>query len=154
MSEDTIDAGGEEAETAADAADEKGVEAVEARENLAGEFLGVVGLFAKEDGMDVGAFEEDDPVTGQERVEDGDKINRGGAAGRLALGPDADGVNLAGNFEVTVLLVLEVFDALEGGDKFAASGVAGEVLDGMAGGEHGFMIEEVGHVRNGEHDNG
>lgn len=75
-------------------------------------------------------------------------------AGRFAFRPDPDGINLAGNFEVAFLLVLEVFHALEGGDEFAAAGVPGQILDGVAGREHGFVVEKVGDIGDGEHNDG
>jgi len=49
-------------------------------------------------------------------------------------------------------LVMKIFDTLKGGDEFAAAGVPGEILDGVAGREHGFVVEEVGDVGNGEDD--
>lgn len=98
VGDDPIDAGGEQAEAAADAADEEGIEAVETGKDLAGELLGIIGLFAKEDGVDVGAFEEDDPVFREERMENGNEVNGGGAARGLAFGPDTNGINLAGDF--------------------------------------------------------
>ena len=152
MVDDTINAGGEKAKAAPDAANKERIEAVEARENFPTKLLGLIGLLAEKNRVNVPAFKEHHPVFGEERMKDGHEINGGGAARRLAFGPDANDVDLGGNFEIALPLVGEVFHPLEGGDEFAGADVMGEILDGVAGGEHGLMVEEVGDVGNREHD--
>ena len=49
-------------------------------------------------------------------------------------------------------MVMKIFDTLKGGDEFAAAGVPGEILNGVAGRGHGFVVEEVGDVGDGEDD--
>ncbi len=46
----------------------------------------------------------------------------------------------------------KIIEVLEGGDEFAFGGIEGNVLDGVANGEHGFVVEEVGDVCRGEYD--
>ncbi len=86
------DTAGEEAEAAADAANEKGIEAVEAGKNFAMKLVTLIGLFAEKKGVDVGTVEKDDPVASEFGMKDGDKIDFRGAMGRFAFTPDANGV--------------------------------------------------------------
>lgn len=46
----------------------------------------------------------------------------------------------------------KVSEVLEGRDEFALCGVESDVFDGMADGEHGFVVEEVGDIGGGEED--
>ena len=151
MGDHAIHPRGQQAEPAPDTTDKERVEAVKAGKDFAGEILGVIGLFAEKHGVDIGAIKQDHPVTGQQGMENGNKINGGGAAERFSFGPDADRIDLVGDFEITFLLGSEVFHSLEGGDEFAAPGVPGNILDGVTGGQHGLVVEEVGHIGNREH---
>ena len=152
MGDDALHATGEEAESAADASDEKRIETVKSRKDFPRKITRAIGLFAEKDGVGFQAFEEDDPVTGKFRVKDGDEINRADPGGGLSVGPDADGVQFLGQAEIAFLLRGEIFHLLEGGDEFARADVARHVLDGVADGQHGLMIEEVGHIGDGQND--
>ena len=46
----------------------------------------------------------------------------------------------------------KITEVLEGGDEFAFGGIEGNVFDGVANGEHGFVVEEVGDIGRGEDD--
>ena len=152
VGDDAVHAAGEQAKAATDATDEKWVEAVKAGENLFRGFAASVGLFTKEDGVDVLAVEEDHPVAGQFGMKDGNEIDRGCSSWGLALRPDADGMETLGQVEVALTLGNKVVHVLKGGDKFSLPNIRGQVLDRMADGQHGFVIEEMGHIRDGKND--
>ncbi len=116
VGDDTIDPAGEQAEAAVDTADKKRIEAVETGKDLLVGLGGLIGLFAEEDGVDIGTIEKDDPVAGHGRMEDGDEIDLAGIGGGVAFRPDADGVEIIGQDAVTFLLRGEVVDVLEGGE--------------------------------------
>jgi hypothetical protein len=46
----------------------------------------------------------------------------------------------------------KITEVLEGGDEFAFGGIEGNVFDGVANGEHGLVVEEVGDIGSGEDD--
>ena len=102
--------------------------------------------------MNVWAIEEDDPVAGNGWMEDGNEVDLAAVGGRFAFGPDSDGIELRGESAVAFALRGKVTEVLEGGDEFAFSGIEGDVFDGMADGEHGFVVEEVGDIGCGEDD--
>jgi hypothetical protein len=66
--------------------------------------------------------------------------------GGSAFGPDPDGVEARGQSAVAFALRGEIIEILEGGDEFAFGSIEGNVLDSVANGEHGFVVEEVGDV--------
>ena len=145
-----IHATGQKAETSADAANEERVEAVESRKNLFGKIAATVGLFAKKNGVDFLAVEENHPVARQFRMENGNEIDGGASMGRFTFGPNTDGIEALCQLKVTFALGAEMVHVLEGGDEFALSDVTSQILNGVADGEHGLMVEEVAHIRVGQ----
>ena len=150
--DDAVDAAGEQAEAASDAADEEGVEAVKSGEDFLVEFSCLIGLFTEEDGVNVWAIEKHDPVAGNGWMEDGHEVDLAGVGGRVAFGPDSDGVEVRGQSAVAFALGGKIIEVLEGGDEFAFGGIEGNVLDSVANGEHGFVVKEVSDVCRGEDD--
>ena len=102
--------------------------------------------------MNVWAIEKHDPVAGNGWMEDGNEVYFAGVGGRFAFGPDSDGIEVAGQVAVAFALGGKVIEVLEGGDEFAFRGIESDVFDGMADGEHSFVVEEVGDIGCGEYD--
>ena len=46
----------------------------------------------------------------------------------------------------------KIIEILEGRDEFPFRSIESNVFDGVANGEHGFVVEEVGDVCRGEDD--
>ena len=95
-------------------------------------FSRLVGLFAKEKGMNIGAIEKNNPVAGEFGVEDRNKIDIGAVPGRFSFPPNANGIQFTGDGAVVFFLAAEVVEMLEGRDQLAVRGVVGQILDGMA----------------------
>lgn len=55
-------------------------------------FVGLVGLFAKEQGMNIRAIEKNNPVAGEFRVKNRDKIDIGTIVGRFPFAPNSDSI--------------------------------------------------------------
>ena len=70
----------------------------------------------------------------------------------FAAAPDAHGVEILGQAHVAGLVGQEIFEVLEGGDQFAAALFAGDVLDGVADGQHRLGIHDVVQVAVGDGD--
>jgi len=142
---------GEKFEAATEGADHKGIEAVVTRKDLSPEVVGLVRLFAKKDGVDSRAVEKHDPVSGEFRVEDGDKVDVVRLGGGFPFGPDPDRIETAGKGAVALFLMEKIVKVLEGGDQFTGGGFMGEILDGVADGQHRLMVKEVVDIggRNG-----
>ncbi len=102
--------------------------------------------------MNVWAIEKHDPVAGNGGMEDGHEVDLAGVGGGVAFGPDSDGVEARGQRAVAFALRGKIIEILEGGDEFAFGSIEGNVLDSVANGEHGFVVEEVGDVCCGEDD--
>jgi len=94
MLDNAVDAAGEQAKAAADTADEEGVETIKSGEDFLVEFCCLIGLFTKEDGVNVWAIEKHDPVAGNGWMEDGHEIDLAGVGGGGAFGPDSDGIKV------------------------------------------------------------
>ena len=92
--DDAVDAAGEQAEAAADTANEEGVEAVKSGEDFLVKFCCLIGLFTKEDGVNVWAIEKHDPVAGNGWMKDGHEVDLAGVGGGGAFGPDSDGIKV------------------------------------------------------------
>ena len=105
--------------------------------------IGLVRLFAKKNRMDLRAVEKDDPVPGEFGMENWDKIDFIHLRGGFPFGPNANGIQPAGEFPVTIFLMKEVVEVLKGGDEFSRGGFVRKVFDRVADGEHRLMIEEV-----------
>ena len=92
--DDAVDAAGEQAEAPSDAADEEGVEAVKSGKDFLVELSCLIGLFTKEDGVNVWAIEKHDPVAGNGWMKDGHEVDLTGVGGGGAFGPDSDGIKV------------------------------------------------------------
>jgi hypothetical protein len=92
--DDAVDAAGKQAKASSDTADEERVETVESGEDFLVELCCLIGLFTEEDGVNVWAIEEDDPVAGDGWMEDGHEVDLAAVGGRFAFGPDSDGIEL------------------------------------------------------------
>ena len=55
-------------------------------------FVGLVGLFGKEQSMNIRAIEKNNPVAGEFRVKNRDKINIGTIVGRFPFAPNSDSI--------------------------------------------------------------
>lgn len=55
-------------------------------------FVGLVGLFAKEQSMNIRAIEKNNPVAGEFRVKNRDKIDIGTVVGRFPFAPNSDSI--------------------------------------------------------------
>ena len=146
MGDDPVHSAGKKAETSADAANEEGIEAIKTGEDFFGEFAAAVGLFAEENGMNILTVEEDDPVAGQFGVEDGDEIDGAGSDRRFALCPNPDGIQAFGQIEIALTLGHKMVHVLEGGDELSLPDFLCQILNGVAYGQHGFVVEKVGYV--------
>ena len=94
-------------------------------------FSSLVGLFAKEKGMNIGAIEKNNPVAGEFGVEDRNKIDIGAVPRRFSFPPNANGIQFTGDGAVVFFLAAEVVEMLEGRDQLAVRGVVGQILNGM-----------------------
>ena len=92
--DNAVDATSEQAEAPSDAADEEGVEAVKSGEDFLVELSCLIGLFTKEDGVNVWAIEKHDPVAGNGWMKDGHEVDLAGVGGGGAFGPDSDGIKI------------------------------------------------------------
>jgi hypothetical protein len=48
-----------------------------------------------------------------------------------------------GEFPVALLLMQKIIEVLKGGNQFSLGGFMGEILDGVADGEHCLMVKQV-----------
>ena len=55
-------------------------------------FVGLVGLFTKEQSVDLRTIEKNNPVAGEFRVKNRDKINIGTIVGRFPFAPNSDSI--------------------------------------------------------------
>ena len=72
--------------------------------------------------------------------------------GDLAAAPDAHGVEVLGQAHVAGLVGQEIFEVLERGDQLALAFFAGDVLDGVADGQHRLGIHDVMEIAVGNGD--
>ena len=94
-------------------------------------FVGLVGLFTKEQSVDLRTIEKNNPVAGKFGVEDRNKIDIGAVPRRFSFPPNANGIQFTGDGAVVFFLAAEVVEMLEGRDQLAARGVVGQILNGM-----------------------
>ena len=124
-------------------ADHEGIEAVVTGKDFSLEMVGLIRLLAKKNGMNFRAIEKYNPVAGEFGMEDGDKVDVVILGGKLAFGPDSYCIQSAGEFPVAIFLMEKIIEVLEGGDQFPLGGFMGEILDGVADGEHCLMVKQV-----------
>ena len=90
MVDDARHSAREKFEAPTEGADHEGIEAVVTRKDLSWKMVGLIRLFAEQNGMNFRAIEKYNPVAGEFGMEDGDKVDVVFLGGRLAFGPDPD----------------------------------------------------------------
>jgi len=134
---------GKEFEAPTERADHEGIEAVVSGKDLPLKMVGLIRLFAEQNGMNFRTVEKHDPVAAEFRMEDRDKVDVVQLGGGFSFGPDPDRIQSPSEFPVSFFLVEKIIEVLEGGDQFARCGFMGEILDGVADGEHRLMVKEM-----------
>ena len=143
MVDDARHSAREEFEAPTERADHEGIEAVVTGKDFSLEMVGLIRLLAKKNGMNFRAIEKYNPVAGEFGMEDGDKIDVILLGGGLSFGPNPYRIQSAGEFPVAFFLIEKIIEVLEGGDQFPLRGFMGEILDGVADGEHCLMVKQV-----------
>ena len=133
----------EKFEAPTERADHEGIEAVVTGKDLPRKMVGLVGLLAEQNGMNFRTIEKHNPVAGEFRMEDWDKVDVILLGGRLSFGPDPNRIQPACELPVALFLLEKIIEVLEGGDQFPLGGFMGEILDGVADGKHRFMVKQV-----------
>ena len=105
--------------------------------------IGLIRLFAEQNGMNFRAIEKHNPVSSEFRVKDWDKVDVVLLGGGLSFGPDSYCIQSAGELPVAFFLMEKIIEVLEGGDQFPLGGFMGEILDGVADCEHRLMVKQV-----------
>ena len=105
--------------------------------------VGLIRLFAEQNGMNFWAIKKHNPVAGEFRMEDWDKVDVILLGGRLSFGPDPNRIQPAGELPVALFLMEKIIEVLKGGNQFPLRSFMGEILDGVADGEHRFMVKQV-----------
>ena len=123
--------------------DHEGIEAIVTGKDLPLKMVGLIRLFTEQNGMNFRAVEKHNPVAGEFRMEDRDKVDVILLRGGLTFGPDSNRIQSAGEFPVAIFLMEKIIEVLEGGDQFPLGGFMGEILDGVADGEHCLMVKQV-----------
>jgi hypothetical protein len=124
-------------------ADHEGIEAVVTGKDLPLKTVGLIRLFAEQNGMNFRAIEKHNPVAGEFRMEDWDKVDVILLGGGLTFGPNPNRIQAMGEFPVALLLMQKIIEVLKGGNQFSLAGFMGEILDGVADGEHCLMVKQV-----------
>ena len=105
--------------------------------------IGLIRLFAEQNGMNFRAIEKHNPVAGEFRMKDWDKVDVVLLGGGLSFGPDSNRIQPAGEFSVALFLMEKIIEVLKGRNQFALSRFMGEIFDGVADGEHCLMVKQV-----------
>ena len=124
-------------------ADHEGIEAVVTGKDLPLKMVGLICLFTEQNGMNFRAIEKHNPVAGEFRMKDWNKVDVVILGGKLAFGPDSYCIQSAGEFPVALFLMQKIIEVLKGGNQFPLGGFMGEILDGVADGEHCLMVKQV-----------
>ena len=93
--------------------------------------------------MDFRAIEKHNPVAGEFRMEDRDKVDVILLGGGLSFGPNPNRIQPMGELPVALFLMQKIIEVLKGGNQFPLGGFMGEILDGVADGEHCLMVKQV-----------
>jgi len=133
----------EKFEAPTEGADYEGIEAVVTRKDLPLKMVGLICLFTEQNGMNFRAIEKHNPVAGEFRMKDWDKVDVVLLGGGFSFRPNPNCIQPAGELPVAFFLMEKIIEVLEGGDQFALGGFMGEILDGVADGEHRFMVKQV-----------
>jgi len=134
---------GEKFKAPTEGADHEGIEAVVTGKDLPLEMVGLICLFTEKNCMNFRAIEKHNPVAGEFRMEDWDKVDVILLGGGLSFGPDSYCIQSAGEFPVAIFLVEKIIEVLEGGDQFPLGRFMGEIFDGVADCEHRLMVKQV-----------
>jgi len=134
---------GEKFKPPTERADHERIEAVVSGKDFPLKMVGLIRLFTEQNGMNFGTVEKNHPVAAEFRMEDRDKVDVVQLGGGFPFGPDPDRIQSPSEFPVSFLLVEKIIKVLEGGDQFSRGGFMGEILDGVADGEHRLMVKEM-----------
>jgi len=107
---------GEKFEAPTERSDDEGIEAVVSRKDLPLKMIGLIRLFAEQNGMNFGTVEKNHPVAAEFRMEDRDKVDVVQLGGGFPFGPDPDRIQSPSKFPISFLLVEKIIKVLEGGD--------------------------------------
>ena len=143
MVDDAGHSAGEKFKAPTEGANHERIEAVVTRKDLSLKMVGLIRLFAEQNGMDFRAIEKHNPVAGEFRMEDWDKVDVILLGGGLTFGPNPNRIQAMGEFPVALLLMQKIIEVLKGGNQFSLAGFMGEILDGVADGEHCLMVKQV-----------
>ena len=143
MVDDARHSAREEFEAPTERADHEGIEAVVTGKDFSLEMVGLIRLFAEKNGMNFRAIEKHNPVAGEFRMEDWDKVDVILLGGGLSFGPNPNRIQPMGELPVALLLMQKIIEVLKGGNQFPLGGFMGEIFDGVADGEHCLMIKQV-----------
>ena len=105
--------------------------------------VGLIRLFAEQNGMNFWAIKKHNPVAGEFRMEDWDKVDVILLGGGLSFGPNTDRIQPASELPVALFLMEKIVKVLEGGDQFPFGGFMSEIFNGVADGEHRLMVKQV-----------
>ncbi len=143
MVHDAGHSAGEEFEAPTERADHERIEAVVSGKDLPLKMVGLIRLFTEQNGVNFRAVEKYNPVAGELRMEDGHKVDVVLLGGRFPFGPDPDCIQSAGEFPVALFLMEKIVEVLEGRDQFSRGGFMGQILNGVADGEHRLMVKQM-----------
>ena len=107
---------GEKFEAPTERSDDEGIEAVVSRKDLPLKMIGLIRLFAEQNGMNFGTVEKHHPVAAEFRMEDRDKVDVVLLGGGFPFGPDPNCIQPPGEFPVALFLMEKIIEVLEGGD--------------------------------------
>ena len=133
----------EKFEAPTEGADYEGIEAVVTRKDLPLKMVGLICLFTEQNGMNFRAIEKHNPVAGEFRMKDWHKVDVVLLRGGLTFGPNPYRIQPMGELPVALFLMQKIIEVLKGGNQFALGGFMGEILDGVADGEHCLMVKQV-----------
>lgn len=143
MVDDAGHSAGEKFKAPTEGADYEGIEAVVTGKDLPSKMVGLIRLFAEQNGMNFRAVEKHNPVAGEFRMKDWDKVDVVLLGGGLSFGPNPNRIQPMGELPVALFLMQKIIEVLKGGNQFPLGGFMGEILDGVADGEHCLMVKQV-----------
>ena len=134
---------GEKFKPPTERADHERIEAVVSGKDLPLKMVGLIRLFTEQNGVNFRAVEKHNPVAGKLRMKDGYKVDVVLLGGGFPFSPDPNYIQPLGEFPVALFLMEKIIEVLEGRDQFSLGGFMGEILDGVANGEHRLMVKEM-----------
>ena len=133
----------EKFEASTEGADYERIKAVVTRKDLSWKMIGLIRLFAEQNGMNFRTVEKHNPVASEFRVKDWDKVDVVLLGGGLSFGPDSYCIQSAGELPVALFLMEKIIEVLKGGNQLPLRSFMGEIFDGVADGEHRLMVKQV-----------